>query len=145
MSPVLIVLPNQESAVSPEDHTHPSTTCLPNFPLLSHLARQVYEGPSSTADSVVFVSLPSVQLESVKGHVLDEPIKKDSRADTLPWDCTLAQFSLFTVVGSQARHILEPLTVKATLATQQEGCGVTIHTDNVAMSLSKKQVSNVEV
>ena len=145
MSPVLIILPTQESALVLSDHTHPSTTRLSDFPLLSHLAGQVCEGPSSTADSAIFVSLPSVLLESVKGHILDEPVKKDSRVDTLPWDCTLAQFSLFTLVGGQARHILEPLTVKATLAPQQEGSGVTIHTDNVTMSLSKKQVRNVEV
>ena len=43
-------------------------------------------------------------------------------------------------VGSHVRHMLEPVGMKLTLASQQEGVGVTVDLDTVALSVSKKQV-----
>lgn len=40
-------------------------------------------------------------------------------------------------------YVVERVTAKTTLAAQQEGVGVTIHSDTVAISLSKKQVCKV--
>lgn len=37
-------------------------------------------------------------------------------------------------------YVVEPVVAKTTLAAQQEGVGVTIHSDVVALSLSRKQV-----
>lgn len=46
----------------------------------------------------------------------------------------------FTVIEREPRYLLEPLVVKATLAPQQEGSGVTIHLDALTVAMSKKQV-----
>lgn len=47
---------------------------------------------------------------------------------------------VFTVIEREPRYLLEPLIVKATLAPQQEGSGVTIHLDALTLAMSKKQV-----
>ena len=60
--------------------------------------------------------------------------------DTLPWDCSLDSMCAFTVIEREPRYLLEPLVVKATLAPQQEGSGVTIHLDALTVAMSKKQV-----
>ena len=44
------------------------------------------------------------------------------------------------VHGGVACYIVEPLTVHATLADQQGGTGVTLHTDTVALSVSEEEV-----
>ena len=61
---------------------------------------------------------------------------------TLPWDCTLHHASLIALhrAGSTPHYILEPLSVAVSLADQQGGTGVTVHTDSVAVALSKKDV-----
>ncbi len=60
--------------------------------------------------------------------------------DTLPWDCSLKDVSVFTVIDDRARYVLDPVVVRSMLAKQQEGLGVTVHTDNIVLSFSKKQV-----
>ncbi len=107
------------------------------FPVLSALAKQ--EGQSNSA---LIISLPSVHLESARGGtVAARVIERDGRPDSLPWDCGLASLAVFTVMRNQANHyLLEPLAVKATLAPQQEGSGITIHSDTVSVALSKEQV-----
>ena len=90
----------------------------------------------------MFVSLPSVVLESSRGPAISEVVERAGRPDSLPWDCGLASFTVFSVMDGQAHYLLDPLSVKATLAPQQEGSGVTVHSDTVTMSLSVKQVRN---
>lgn len=117
------------SVVSPTKlrHSH-------SFPVLSHLSSSLDPTPS------LILALPTLSISSAKSHVLDEPVPRDSLTDTFPWDCTLRQLTVLTVIGHQAYYILEPLTVKATLASQQEGTGVTVHADSLGVSVSKKQV-----
>lgn len=115
----------QFHAASPTNHTSSSSSSLPS--------------PSSFSAAVL--SLPGLLLESAKSHVLDEPVPRLSKADTLPWDCSLQDLALFTVCGSGVRHMLQPLALRMTLASQQEGLGITVHSDMLALSLSKKQVS----
>ena len=62
------------------------------------------------------------------------------QVDTLPWDCSLDDMCTFTIIERKPRYLLEPLVVKATLAPQQEGSGVTIHLDTLTVAVSKKQV-----
>lgn len=105
------------------------------FPLLSALAGQ--EG----SNSALLISLPSLHLESARGGVDACVVERDGRPDSLPWDCGLASLAVFTVTRNQAYHyLLEPLIVKATLAPQQEGSGITVHSDTVTVALSKEQV-----
>ena len=94
----------------------------------------------SLISTALIVSSPQVVLESAKSHVLDEPVPRLGRSDTLPWDCSLTDACVFTTSLDCLRYLLEPLTVKASLAAQQEGLGVTIHSETVALALSKKQV-----
>ena len=110
-----------------------------DLPILPALVASVSD-PHSPALTAVLVSLPSVSLESAKSHVLDEPVPREGSRDTFPWDCTLRQLSLFTVANHKAYYIIEPTAVKATLAAQQEGVGITVHTETVALALSQKQV-----
>lgn len=123
-----------------------------NFPILTQINptganhTPPSTGPSSpitplplTLSAVVF-SLPRILLESAKSHVLDEPVPRQLKTDTLPWDCSLTDMAVFTVSGPHVRHMLEPVGMKMTLATQQEGIGITVHSDTVALSVSKKQV-----
>ena len=98
------------------------------------------EGSSTQSPAAVILCLPQVRLESAKSHVLDEPVPRNSRRDTLPWDCTLSQCTLLTIARHRAYYLLEPTTVKASLAAQQEGTGVTVHVDTLALSFSEKQV-----
>ena len=78
---------------------------------------------------------------SAKSHVLEEPVPRASTTSTLPWDCTLHRGSLIALNGaSTAQYIVEPLSVTVSLADQQGGTGVTIHTDSIAVSLSKTEV-----
>ncbi len=110
-----------------------------SFPLLSALAKS--EGPTQF-NSALLISLPSLHLESARGGTAAaRVVEGDSRPDSLPWDCGLASLAVFTVMKNQAYHyLLEPLVVKATLAPQQEGSGITIHSHTVTVSLSKEQV-----
>jgi vacuolar protein sorting-associated protein 13B len=141
INPVLLILPNEThiAAGATEDVISP----IPVLPALAaSLAHsQSSEGPSSNSPTAaVILCLPQVRLESAKSHVLDEPVPRNSRPDTLPWDCTLSQLSLFTIAGRRAHYLLEPATVKASLAAQQEGTGVTVHVDTLALSVSESQV-----
>ena len=78
---------------------------------------------------------------SAKSHVLEEPVPRASSTNTLPWNCTLCDGSIIALHGaSTARYIIEPLSVTISVADQQGGTGVTIHTDLVALSLSKIEV-----
>ena len=121
-----------------------------NFPILALLSRLQPRPPGATPPSVatpllglsaVVISLPGILLKSAKSHVLDEPAPKLSRADTLPWDCCLSNFSGFTVIGGRVEGVVERVMVKTSIATQQEGLGVTVHTDTVTLSVSQRQVS----
>lgn len=107
--------------------------------ILPSLAASVSD-PHSPALTAVLLSLPNIKLESAKSHVLDEPVPREGKRDTLPWDCTLSQLSLFTVANCKALYVIEPTVVKATLAAQQEGVGITAHTEKIALALSEKQV-----
>ena len=95
---------------------------------------------SCSAPSALVLSFPHILLESAKSHVLDEPVPMLGRTDTLPWDCSLTNASLLTVSCHSPRYLLEPLAMKATLAAQQEGLGVTVHLETMVLSLSRKQV-----
>ena len=88
----------------------------------------------------IVVSLPRITLQSAKSHVLDEPVPRDSSMSTLPWDCTLHHGSVMVLHGGSVRYLLEPFTVQTTLAMQQEGTGITIHTETLALSLSQQLV-----
>ena len=92
------------------------------------------------AHVAVVLCSPHVQLESSKSHVLDEPVPRLGRTDTLPWDCSLTSAFVFTMVESSQHYLLQPVSVKASLAAQQEGLGITVHSEMVALALSKKQV-----
>ena len=107
--------------------------------ILPALAASVSD-PHSPALTAVLLSLPDIKLESAKSHVLDEPVPREGKRDTLPWDCSLSQLSLFTVANCKALYVIEPTAVKATLAAQQEGVGITAHTEKIALALSQKQV-----
>jgi len=109
------------------------------LPILPALVASVSD-PNSPALTAVLLSLPCVSLESAKSHVLDEPVPREGSRGTLPWDCTLGQLSVFTVANRKAYYIVEPTAIKATLAAQQEGMGITVHTETVALALSQKQV-----
>lgn len=109
------------------------------LPILPALVASVSD-PNSPALTAVLLSLPCVSLESAKSHVLDEPVPREGSRGTLPWDCTLGQLSVFTVANRKAYYIVEPTAIKATLAAQQEGVGITVHTETVALALSQKQV-----
>ena len=110
-----------------------------DFHILPALAASVSD-PHSPALTAVLLSLPDIKLESAKSHVLDEPVPREGKRDTLPWDCTLSQLSLFTVANCKALYVIEPTVVKATLAAQQEGVGITAHTETIALAVSQKQV-----
>ena len=110
-----------------------------DFHILPALAASVSD-PHSPALTAVLLSLPDIKLESAKSHVLDEPVPREGKRDTLPWDCTLSQLSLFTVANCKALYVIEPTVVKATLAAQQEGVGITAHTETIALAMSQKQV-----
>lgn len=110
-----------------------SVNALPEFPVLPLLS-------SSPSPSAVVFALPDILLQSARSHVLDEPVPREREVDTLPWDCSLADMSLFTVIKGKPCYLVEPLVVKATLAPQQEGSGITVHLDTVTLSVSKKQV-----
>lgn len=110
-----------------------------NFPVLPTLAASTNDTHLQPS-AAVLLSLPQVTVESAKSHVLDEPVPKNSRKDTFPWDCILSQLSLFTIANHRAYYILEPTAVKVALASQQDGTGITIHADTIAISVSEKQV-----
>ncbi len=80
--------------------------------------------------------------------MLDEPVPRLSRADTLPWDCSMSDAAVLTLIpGGMAgeghvHHVLSPLVVRATLAAQQEGVAMTLHSDTVELALSRKQVNS---
>jgi len=71
---------------------------------------------------------------------MDEPVPRLGRTDTLPWDCSLTSAFVFTMIKGCLRYLLQPVTVKASLAAQQEGLGVIVHSEMVAVALSRKQV-----
>ncbi len=131
-SPILMVLPSRESTLPPSD---PSS-----FPLLPALAKQVGGDHSNKPNSALLISLPSMLLESARGGAIAGVVERDGRPDSLPWDCGLASLAVFTVMNEQSHYLLEPLAVKATLAPQQEGSGITVHSNTVTMALSKEQV-----
>lgn len=124
----------------------PNSTCLnllERFPVLSHISATLTSSAVSsslTTSPGLVLALPHILLQSAKSHVLDEPVPKFSCTDTLPWDCSFASAAIFTVLGRSARYLLEPLTLKTSLAAQHEGLGVTVTSDLLALSLSKKQV-----
>ena len=73
--------------------------------------------------------------------MLEEPVPRASSTSTFPWDCTLRHTSIIAFrEDTTPFYILEPLSVAISLADQQGGTGVTVHTDLVAVSLSKKEV-----
>ena len=129
----MLVFPEQECTPLLSDSS--LLNILPEFPILPLLASS-----SSPSPSAILFSLPNILLESAKSHVLEEPVPRKTQLDTLPWDCSLVEMSLFTVIEQKARYLLEPLVVKATLAPQQEGSGITVHLDTLTLSVSKKQV-----
>lgn len=88
---------------------------------------------------VFHYSLPTYN-RSAKSHVLEEPVPKSTSTSTLPWNCTLHHACLMTVHCGTACYVVEPLTVQATLADQQGGTGVTLHTDTLALTLSTEEV-----
>ncbi len=103
----------------------------------AYLSPFLYHPPPLPA---VVVCSPQVVLESAKSHVLEEPVPRMGRSDTLPWDCHLAEACVHTVGVAWHRCVLHPLSIKSSLAAQQEGLAVTVHLETVAMSLSRKQV-----
>ena len=107
---------------------------LPSSP--SHTSPPLPPSPPS----VLILSLPGVLLESAKSHVLDEPVPRHLRADTLPWDCSLSNSSVVTIMDGGVHYVLHPLALKSTLASQQEGIALTVHSEVVTLSLSRKQV-----
>ena len=143
IKPIILVFPEQECTSLLSDSGSVSiVNTLPEFPILPLLSTS----PSSSSLcprrclSAVVVALPDLLIESARSHVLDEPVPRESQVDTLPWDCSLEEMSMFTIIDQKARYLVEPLAVKATLAPQQEGSGITIHTDTLALAISKKQV-----
>ena len=141
MKPILLVFPNQDcSSLLTDSETTSTANLLPEFPILPLISSP----SSSRSPSAVLFSLPGVLLQSARSHVLDEPVPKEAQVDTLPWDCSLSQASLFTVVSQKARYLVEPVVVKATLAPQQEGTGITVHVDTLSLAVSKKQVRAVK-
>lgn len=153
VDPILFISSRSES--SPTSCPGISSILFDNFPVLSqispHSGRPAFTSlsfgsPPSTPPppapglSGVVLSFPGVLLESAKSHVLEEPVPRFSRTNTLPWDCTLSGLSAFTFAGAHVDYVVEPVVIKTTLAAQQEGVGVTIHSDLVAISLSKEQV-----
>ena len=136
IKPVIFVFPEQEYSPLLTDSC--SANFFPEFPILPLLSS--LSPSSSPSPSAVVVALPDILLESARSHVLDEPVPRESQLDTLPWDCSLADLSIFTIIQSKARYLLEPLVVKATLASQQEGSGITVHLDTLTLSVSNKQV-----
>ena len=134
--PIIIVFPDRDyTPLLTGSETFSIANNLPEFPILPLLS-----SPSPLSPSAVVLSLPGVLLQSARSHVLDEPVPKESQVDTLPWDCSFTHASLFTVIRQKARYLVEPVVVKATLAPQQEGCGVTVHVDTLALVISRKQV-----
>ena len=187
IEPVLVVLSVSET-LYPTPSPDISSNLCENLPVLTqisaaccvgdhtHLTAPSTAPPTSpgldtplTLSATVFC-LPSILLESAKNHVLDEPVPRNFRTDTLPWDCALTDMAVYSVLGSHGhqpvgshgrhmlepvgshvhhmcepvrshvRHMLEPVGMKLTLASQQEGVGVTVDLDTVALSVSKKQV-----
>ena len=135
IKPLLIITPNGGQQSSSGSVVSPTKVHLnPDFPILSLLA----SSPSHTPSLVL--SLPAVSILTARSVILDEPVPMEGSMDTFPWDCTLDRLSLFTVIRGRARYLLQPLTVKATLALQQEGTGMTVHTDSVVLAVSRKQV-----
>ena len=141
MKPILLVFPDRDcSSFLTNSETTSTANLLPEFPILPLLSSP--SSPTSPCSpSAVLLSLPGVLLQSARSHVLDEPVPKETQVDTLPWDCSLSQASLFTVVSQKARYLVEPVVVKATLAPQQEGTGITVHVDTLSLAVSRKQVS----
>ena len=150
VDPILLI--SSTSKCSPTSCPGISSNLFDNFLILSQIRPHPSPSgpPSSTPPPLapglagVVLSLPGVLLESAKSHVLEEPVPRLSRANTLPWDCTLSGLSAFTFSGAaHMDYVVEPVVIKTTLAAQREGVGVTIHSDLVAISLSKKQVCAV--
>ena len=133
IKPVILVFPEQDYVSFLTDSC--SVDSFQEFPILSLLSSPSF----SPSPSAVVVALPDILLESARSHVLDEPVPRESQLDTLPWDCSLANLSIFTIIKQKARYLLEPLVVKATLAPQQEGSGITVHLDTLTLSVSNKQ------
>ncbi len=106
---------------------------LPDFPVLPSLA-------SPSAPPTLLLSLPILTLQSARSHVLDKPVPRRGSLDTLPWDCSLRELSLFTVARGRGRYLLEPVGLKATLAAQQGGRAITVHCEALALALSQTQV-----
>ena len=138
---ILVFFPTSETQpLSSPEFNH---KLMRKFPILTQLAPPsplTNSSSSCSISSCLIVSLPCILLESAKSHVLDEPVPRHSRVDTLPWDCSLSDMAVFTNINHKIHSVLDPLVVKTTLASQQEGIGVTVHSDTVALSLSKKQV-----
>ena len=146
IDPILMVLSVSET-LYPTYSADISSDLYRNFPVLAKInTTTLPAGPSSSSSppshtlSAAIISLPSLLLESAKSHVLDEPVPRQLKADTLPWDCSLTDMAIFTASGPHVRHMLEPVGMKVTFAAQQEGIGVTVDADTVALSVSKKQV-----
>lgn len=112
----------------------------PPLPMATPYALPPTAPPHHTLSAMI-ISLPGLFLESARSHVLEEPVPRRSSSSTLPWDCSLSDLAVLTILGGgAARYVLEPVAVKMTFASQQEGVGVAIHSEVVSFSLSKKQV-----
>ena len=116
----------------PSQHTHLETS--------HHTLSSTSSSTGTSSPSALVLSFPRVFLESAKSHVLDEPVPRHARADTLPWDCSMTDASFITVTTRCPRYLLEPLAGKASLAAQQEGVGLTVHSESIVVALSRKQV-----
>ena len=98
VEPIMVIVSTSPSL--PTASSLVSSNLLSNFPVLSLLRPRPVPPTSCSAPSpsLALLSLPSLLLESAKSHMLDEPVPRLSRMDTLPWDCSLSNAAILTLL-----------------------------------------------
>ena len=111
------------------------------FPVL---ARHLWPmTPDQKAQPAVVLALPSVQLESTRGHILDQPVLKGVMLDTLPWECRVSSLALFVLRDGGAQLVLEPTNGEVAMAmtgSAHQGVMFQVMVPSLVVNLSKSEV-----
>ena len=108
------------------------------------LARhQLHSSPDQQAPPAVVMVLPSIQLESTRGHILDQPVLKGALLDTLPWECRASSLALLILRDGGAQFVLEPTNGEVAMATTgsvHQGVMFQVMVPSLVLNLSKSEV-----
>eukprot|EP00731_Ephydatia_muelleri_P030160 Em0021g683a len=107
------------------------------------LARhQLHSSPNQQAPPAVVMVLPSIQLESTRGHILDQPVLKGALLDTLPWECRASSLALLILRDGGAQFVLEPTNGEVAMATTgsvHQGVMFQVMVPSLVLNLSKSE------